>query len=196
MTGKIISFIRRKLLRLDKYRWDYQYSVGQWDGLKTKEMLCLNAARSFLAKYALSGNILEIGCGEGVFFYNASGVNYSFYEGIDLSEVAIKRIKKTEKSFFSGADMEKYVPANGPFTIIVLNEVLYYSKNPVGLLKRYNQYMAKDGVFLVGMFDTEKSTTIWLDVSKEFYELDSVKVHQDSKVWNYKILKLNQMSNE
>lgn len=178
------------MLRIDKYRWDYQYSVGQWDGLKTQEMLRLNAARNFLIEYTKGGKILEIGCGEGVFFENAIGVNYSFYEGIDLSEVAISRIKKREKSLFIGADMEKYEPANSPFAIIVFNEVLYYSKKPVDLLKRYCQYLAKDGVFLIGMYDTEKSTNIWLGASKVFSELDSLKVHQDSKVWYYKILKL------
>lgn len=150
----------------------------------------LNAARDFLSKYTLGGAILEIGCGEGVFFQNVSGVDYSFYEGIDLSEVAIGRINKTEKSLFVEADMEKYVPVNDPFAIIVFNEVLYYSKNPLALLRKYNQFLASDGVLLVGMYDTTKSSEIWLHISMEFHELDSVKIQQDSKEWNYKILKL------
>lgn len=190
MTGKLISFVRRKVFRIDKYRWDYQYATGQWNGLKSKEMQRLNVARDFLINYTLGGNILEIGCGEGVFFQNASGVDYSFYEAIDLSEVAIGSINKTGKSLFVAADMEKYVPVNDPFAVIVFNEVLYYSKNPLDLLRKYNQYLAKDGVLLVGMYDTKKSTDIWLGISKIFCELDSVKIQQDSKAWNYKILKL------
>lgn len=86
--------------------------------------------------------------------------------------------------------MEKYVPANDPFAIIVLNELLYYSKIQLALLKRYNQYLAINGIFLVGMYDTKKSMAIWLSIRKVFSELDSVKVKQDSKVWSYKILKL------
>ena len=191
MTSKLISFIRRKVFRIDKNRWDYQYSKGQWDGLRTKEMQRLNVARDLLDKYTLGGNILEIGCGEGVFFQNTLGVDYAFYEGIDLSEVAIKRIQKTEKSLFLSADMEKYVPTKKSFSMIVLNEVLYYSKNPLALLKRYTQYLAEDGVFLIGMYDTKKSTAIWLSANKVYSELDSVKVQQDSKNWNYKILKMN-----
>ena len=192
MSSKLISFIRRKVVRIDKYRWDYQYSSGLWDGLRTEEMQRLNVARGFLNKYTLGGNILEIGCGEGIFFKNTLGVDYAFYEGIDLSEVAISRIQKTEKSLFVSADMEKYMPRNNPFSIIVLNEVLYYSKNPLGLLKRYAQYLAKDGVFLIGMYDTKKSADIWISTSKVFSELDSAKVQQDSKAWYYKILKMNQ----
>jgi 2-polyprenyl-6-hydroxyphenyl methylase/3-demethylubiquinone-9 3-methyltransferase len=191
MIRKLISFIRRKVFRIGKYRWDYQYSTGRWDGLRTTEMQRLNVARVLLRKYTLGGNILEIGCGEGVFFKHALGVDYAFYEGLDLSEVAISRIPNTEKSLFLSADMEIYVPTNNPFSVIVLNEVLYYSKNPLGLLKRYTQYLAKDGVFLIGMYDTKKSTDIWISTTKVFSELDSVKVKQDSKVWYYKILKMN-----
>lgn len=100
MTATFISFIRRKVFRTDKYRWDYQYLTGQWNGLKTKEMQRLDIAKDLITKCALGGKILEIGCGEGVFFQNALKADYSFYKGIDLSEVAISRINTTEKSVF------------------------------------------------------------------------------------------------
>ena len=66
-----------------------------------------------------------------------------------------------------------------------------YSKNPLAKLKRYTQYLAQDGVSLIGMYDTKKSTAIWLSANKVYSELDSVKIQQDSKIWNYKILKMN-----
>lgn len=188
MVNEIISFVRRKIFRVNKYRWDFQYSKGRWDSLRTEEMQRIYVAKDLLKKYVLSGKILEIGCGEGIFFQNIPDEEYSFYEGIDLSEVAIKKTSKTVKSVFAIADMESYIPLNKPFTIIVLNEVLYYSKNPLRLLKRYIQYLEKDGVFLIGMYDTPKSTNIWQRVGKDFSELDSIKVQQDSKVWIYKVL--------
>lgn len=189
MISKLISFIRRKIFRIDKFRWDFQYTQGRWDLLRTEEMQRIFVAKDLLKKYSLDGNILEIGSGEGIFFQNIPAEEYSIYEGIDLSEVAINKTTKTEKSVFVCADMESYNPSNKPFTVIVLNEVLYYSKNPLNLLKRYKQYLEKDGVFLIGMYDMPKSNDIWQSLGKDFTELESVKVLQDSKVWYYKILR-------
>lgn len=190
MISKLISFIRRKIFRIDKYRWDFQYTKGRWDSLRTEEMERIYVARDLLKKYNLGrGKILEIGCGEGTFFQNIPDREYSFYEGIDLSGVALSKTNKTAKSVFVAADMEIYIPLNKPFTVIVLNEVLNYSKNPLNLLKRYTQFLEKDGVFLIGIYETQKSKYIWQMISKDYSELESIKVQQDSKEWIYKILK-------
>jgi SAM-dependent methyltransferase len=188
MISEIISVIRRKILRINKYRWDFQYSNGQWDYLRTREMQRIYKARDLLDKYALNGNILEIGCGEGVLFQNISEVSFSYFEGIDISKVAIDKTIKSEKSVFFVADMENYVPQNIPFTVILLNEVLYYSKNPLKLLNRYVKFMEKEGVFIIGMYDTPKSENIWKSIGNNFSELESIIVQQDSKVWIYKVL--------
>jgi len=189
MVNQLISFIRRKIFRMDKYRWDFQYINGRWDDLRTKEMERLFVTRDLLKKYNFGGKIFEIGCGEGVLFQHIEEVDFSFFEGIDISEIAITKTPKSSKSVFKAADMETYIPSNKPFTVIVLNEVLYYSKNPLKLLKRYIQFLEKDGVFLIGMYDTPKSKTIWQTISYDFIELESIEVKQDSKIWYYKVLK-------
>ncbi len=189
MVNQIVSFIRRKIFRMDKYRWDFQYINGRWDDLRTKEMERLFVARDLLKKYNSGGNIFEIGCGEGILFQHIAEVDFSFFEGIDISEIAITKTPKSTKSVFKAEDMETYIPINKPFTVIVLNEVLYYSKNPLKLLKRYIQFLEKDGVFLIGMYDTPKSKTIWQTISHDFIELESIEVKQDSKIWYYKVLR-------
>lgn len=190
MVSTIISFIRRKVFRIGRYRWDHQYAAGRWDRLRTEETQRLHIAKEFLDRYAAGGNILEIGCGEGIFFRSTLGVDYRFYEGIDLSELAINKIQKTGNSSFRSADMEKYLPAHYPFSVIVLNEVLYYSKNPIALLKRYTRYLAKDGIFLIGMNDIEKCEPLWISLSKAFTEIDSVKIQESSMAWYYKTFKV------
>jgi 2-polyprenyl-3-methyl-5-hydroxy-6-metoxy-1,4-benzoquinol methylase len=190
MIDKIISFIRRKIFRIDKDRWDFQYARGQWEGLKTdEEMQRIFIARDLLKKHSKRGKMLEIGCGEGIFFEHISSEQYSFYEGIDISEVAIQKTPKTEKSMFSAADMETYLPKNAPFNVIVLNEVLYYSKNPVKLLLKYASFLEKGGVLLVGMYVLPKSEKIWKDLKEHFSEEETATIQQGMKVWNYKILK-------
>ena len=98
MLKNIISFFRRKILRNNKDRWDFQYARGQWEGLKNEdELKRIFIAKELLMKFVLCGKILEIGCGEGIFFEKISAEDYNFYEGIDISEVAIQKTPKTEK---------------------------------------------------------------------------------------------------
>ncbi len=189
MSDRFISFIRRKILRISKFRWDYQYSEGRYDWVRKEEMKRLYEARELMDKYLHGGKIFDIGCGEGLFLEVIADLNYSFYEGIDISEVAIGKIKTTGKCLLKVADMEKYVPANSPFSVIVINEVLYYSKNPVELLKRQSGFLESEGVFLIGMFDTKKSTEIWSKLDQDFVVIDSVRIEQKEKTWSYRIIK-------
>jgi hypothetical protein len=48
--------------------------------------------------------------------------------------------------------------------------------------------MEKEGVFIIGMYDTPKSENIWKSIGNNFSELESIIVQQDSKVWIYKVL--------
>lgn len=108
----IISFIKRKILRIEKSRWDYQYAKGNWEGLKSKEELeRIYIARDLILKYNLKGNILEIGCGEGIFFNLIPTDAFSFFEGIDISEVAISKAPAAAQVKFTTAYGNLYAPA-------------------------------------------------------------------------------------
>jgi 2-polyprenyl-3-methyl-5-hydroxy-6-metoxy-1,4-benzoquinol methylase len=152
------------------------------------EMKRLGVAKELLRKNVQNGNILEVGCGEGVFFKNVLDISFGFYEGIDVSNVAISKITKTENSIFSVADMETYHPKNAPFSVIIFNEVLYYSKNPISLLVRYRAFVKEDGVFLIGMYSSPKSNQIWGEIDEHFAVRESTEVKQDEKTWHHKII--------
>lgn len=85
--------------------------------------------------------------------------------------------------------METYMPQQKQFNYILLNEVLYYSKDPMLLLEKYHQYLAKGGVFLIGMYLGNKSQNIWDAIDRKYHILDSISIEQGSKVWLYKIVK-------
>ncbi len=190
MANPIISFIRRKILRISKDRWDHQYNNGVWEGLKNQQELDrVLMAGKLLQQYSVKGNILEIGCGEGLFFANIPADTYGFYEGIDVSEVAVKKAPKTRTSIFADADMEEYTPKNGPFKVIVLNEVLYYSKNPLKMLARYTPYLDRDGLFMIGMYSSDKSEKLWPALAELYTEVDKLVITDDGKEWVYKMMK-------
>lgn len=188
MIGKIVQFFRLKVFRISRYRWDYQYSKGMWDGLRDKEMDRIIVAEEMLNRYAKIGNILEIGCGEGIFYNHINENIYTFYEGIDISSVAIDKTKPNSKTIFEAADMETYIPSKLKYSVIVFNEVLFYSKNPVQLVDRYIKFLDESGILLIGMYDTPKSVIIWKDILKQYTILETKNIHQDGKSWTYKVL--------
>lgn len=187
--SSVLLFIGKRSPFVNKLLWDYEYSKGEWDFLRSNEMTRLNATKELLRKNVQNGNILEIGCGEGVFYSHVLDLDFASYEGIDVSEVAINKIAKTESAAFFTADMEVYVPKNAPFSVIILNEVLFYSKKPISLLLRYRKYLKQEGVFLIGMFNYPKTSEIWSEINDHFTVLESVDVVQGVKSWNLKIIK-------
>ncbi|MDZ4758491.1 MAG: class I SAM-dependent methyltransferase [Bacteroidota bacterium] len=187
---KIRSFIKRKIFRIDKDRWDYQYAKGNWEGLKSEdELQRIYIARDLIIKYGWKGNILEIGCGEGIFFNIIPTDQYTYYEGIDISEIAINKTPEIANTKFAAADMENYQPTINSFNYIIMNEVLYYSKNPMQLLKKYHPYLSPNGVFLIGMYISEKSEGIWKSIDENYSVIESVSIKQGDKTWLYKVLK-------
>ena len=188
MISKIVQFFRLKVFRISRYRWDYQYAKGMWDGLRDKEMDRIIVAEEMLTRFSKIGNVLEIGCGEGIFYNHINENIYSFYEGIDISSVAIEKTKPNSKSIFEAADMETYIPRKLKYSVIVFNEVLFYSKNPFQLVDRYMKYLDESGILLIGMYDTPKSVIIWKDILKQFTILEAKNIHQDGKSWTYKVL--------
>jgi 2-polyprenyl-6-hydroxyphenyl methylase/3-demethylubiquinone-9 3-methyltransferase len=188
MLPKIVQFFRLKVFRINKHRWNYQYEKGMWDGLRDKEMERINVAKDMVERFVRGGKILEIGCGEGIFFQNIPEEQYSFFEGIDISSIAIEKVEQTAKSLFIVADMENYIPSQSTFAVIVFNEVIYYAKNPVLLLNRYTHYLDQKGILLIGMYQSAKSDTIWEQIEKHYNILESKEIHQDGKTWMYKVI--------
>jgi 2-polyprenyl-6-hydroxyphenyl methylase/3-demethylubiquinone-9 3-methyltransferase len=188
MINKLVQFFKIKVLRINSDRWDYQYAKGMWDGLRDQEMERILVAKDMLERYVNGGNVLEIGCGEGIFFNQIPENIYSFYEGIDISKVAIDKIEPSFKSLFKVADMETYQPNKETYSVIVFNEVLYYSNNPINLLRRYSKFLDDKGILIIGMYLSAKSLEIWQQVHESFNILESKDIQQDAKSWVYTVI--------
>ena len=188
MINKLVQFFKIKVLRINSDRWDYQYAKGMWDGLRDQEMERILVAKDMLERYVNGGNVLEIGCGEGIFFNQIPENIYSFYEGIDISKVAIDKIEPSFKSLFKVADMETYQPNKETYSVIVFNEVLYYSNNRINLLRRYSKFLDDKGIMIIGMYLSAKSLDIWQQVKESFNILEAKDIQQDAKSWVYTVI--------
>ncbi|MFN8345382.1 MAG: class I SAM-dependent methyltransferase [Spirosomataceae bacterium] len=154
-----VDLINRKVLRRDKDRWNYQYTLGRWEGLGDIHEL---GRFSVIAGYAHflkpNGKILEIGAGEGYLQQRFDKTKYSLYYSTDVSDVAIARGKKHEddKTYYFVADMNTYVP-DQRFDVIIINEAIYYGSSVDAVLERFNPFLEENGLFIISINGDERN---------------------------------------
>jgi trans-aconitate methyltransferase len=108
---------------------------------------------------------------------------YSRYVGIDVSQEAINRAatKRDEKTLFIKADVNNYIP-NELFDVIVFNESLYYFNDAIEVLKRYESYLKKEGIFIILMVVTARNKSIWRRLESLYQPIDETIITGKSKV--------------
>lgn len=103
-----------------------------------------------LLRHQVDGAVLDVGCGEGVLRSHlpASGR----YVGIEPSKLAWARAKlDCPDCNIYHATAEDFT-AEGGFSAVVFNEMLYYSKDPVALLKKYARTLSPGGMILCSIY--------------------------------------------
>ncbi|MFN8357001.1 MAG: class I SAM-dependent methyltransferase [Spirosomataceae bacterium] len=190
MTG-ILSFIKRKILRINRERWNYQYQKGNWDGLKNEmEHDRFMAIVQLTERWKPHGDLLEIGCGEALLQQKLTANSYNSLTGVDLSDVAIERAQvfANERTRYLVADMEVFKP-DRVFDAIIFTESLNYAKNPLSLLKRYQTYLKPDGVFIISMYDNKQIPQIWQSLAAAFEVIDALQTSNERGRWDCKVLR-------
>ena len=184
----LLSFIKRKILRLSKDRWNYQYEQGQWDGLQNEQER-FEVVISFLKKHFVKPTILEIGCGEAILLRKLKKEEFDTFVGIDLSDVAIQnaQVYQNERVAFEAADMEDYQPKQF-FDAIIFTESFYYSKNPAKILHRYTDYLTENGIFIISAVENKYTSTLWVSIENSFKVIDSQVIEKDRIMWNVKVV--------
>ncbi|MFC5411610.1 class I SAM-dependent methyltransferase [Larkinella bovis] len=171
--GGITSFIKRKILRIDRDRWNYQYDKGLWNGLQGIDELARFSVIVGYIKFLKPGQpvILEIGCGEGFLQQRLQTQNYGRYVGMDISDSAIKtaHAQADEKCTYQVGDMDRYQP-EGAFDLIIFNESIYYSRHPFLTLQRYATYLKANGLLVVTINNHKHSDELWASI-KDGFEL-------------------------
>jgi 2-polyprenyl-3-methyl-5-hydroxy-6-metoxy-1,4-benzoquinol methylase len=158
----LINFIRRKIIRDRKLKWDYQYQQGKWEYLNDPlEEQRFQAVLQALQTYGSAKSILEVGCGEGILQSRMQPGSYHHYLGIDLSEVAIQKAARlcNDDTRYSCADMETFTTTTS-FDVIVFTESLYYAKKPVQLLQQYAQFLAPGGHIILSVYKTADNESL------------------------------------
>ena len=140
-----------------------QYACGSWTYLgSVDEMPRYAVIAGYCSSYAAARSVLDLGCGEGTLARWLLRNDLDRYVGVDKSEVAIDNARSEfgNTGEFIASDIAEYVPSE-KFDTIIFNEVLYYFEKPSEILRYYSQFLARDGYFIISLWDSSESELAW-----------------------------------
>ena len=183
-----------KLVRTPSLRsvqtWNDEYTNGHWALLKDLSQQPHNAVLlGYITFLRPNSAILEIGCGNGALFPYLARLGYQRYLGIDISSVAIDSCQRfrDDKTSFKTADAEIYAPDFRP-DVMLLNESVYYFREPIKTLKRYDQHLAPSGILVLSLVDNPKTRTIIRCLKSAFPLIDETTVSNSNTAWHCLVL--------
>ena len=185
-----LRFLHKLLIGPERYKWEKEYAVGRWNYLhEPAEAERYEVVLDFVYHY-LQGNraILEIGCGEGILQSRMRPGVYSRFLGIDISHVAIRKAARMKDPVteYRAGDMDTYVPP-GKYAMIIFNEVLYYSTDPLQTARRYLPYLEAGGHLLFSLNETPRSLEIIQNLEKAFPLVAEKRTINKRGAWHCKL---------
>jgi trans-aconitate methyltransferase len=179
-------------------------SVTKWDAQYADDVYAqrLDAARQiphhmvilgYLTYGAERPRVLEIGCGHGRLLKLLANFDFSEYLGVDWSDHAVERARvlSVPRARLEVGDMDQW-DTREQFDVVVLDECLYYSVDPLAMFERTLGWLTSDGVVIVSMFRSFGSRYIWSRVESLAVEVVAscaVKDTLQEGVWDVKMLR-------
>jgi predicted TPR repeat methyltransferase len=134
-------------------RWENEYESGAWSRLHSShEFAHYTLVASYLQRHGRPFRLLDVGCGEGVIlkFLNRSLVES--YTGVDIAQAALDKIPlKRSQDRMICSQLETYSP-EGRWDVILFNEVLYYTADPVAQFRKFSGSLNANGFYVISMF--------------------------------------------
>lgn len=165
--------------------WDAQYARGHWDLLRDPaELARYGSLLAFCQRLTPARTWLDVGCGDGLLRDLLRSPGYDRYVGIDLSEEAIERARRSadQRDILVAANAESFEPGE-TFDAVVLNESLYYLHSPLAQAARYLAMTAPGGVMAVSMFDSRRTRAILRELAGRLPLLEQVRVAGRRGTW-------------
>jgi 2-polyprenyl-3-methyl-5-hydroxy-6-metoxy-1,4-benzoquinol methylase len=165
----------------DQARWEREYASGGWERLKSEDERLHNLIiAAYCARFGQDAAILDVGCGEGVLHDMVARTGYRRYVGVDISVTAIERMapRGDSRTRFLVANAET-LALQDQFDIVVLNEVLYYFRDPLAVLTRLGAMISAGGCMIISMADVGfraalRHQKIWQDIEAVMPMLDGI----------------------
>ena len=170
--------------------WEEQYEKGHWELMRSfDEVARYSVIAGYVHHLKPGGSVLDVGSGEGLLADHLRPFGYSRYLGADLSEAAIRQAagRSDEATTFTAADAETYAPP-GRWDAIVFNECIYYFQDPLGTVRRYEQFLAEGGVFIVSTFRSRRADIIVRRLLEVYRAIEETAVSNRKGTWTIRVI--------
>lgn len=188
---------KRKTHMRSAKEWDEQFKSGRWDYLENKlqEVGHYSVIAGYFNYFTPKGQILDVGCGQGVLNRYLRSYRYKKYLGIDISTEAVRKTEsyRDADTDFIVANVEKK-DLETLFDCIIFNECLYYFNQPIDVIRKYSKSLTDNGCIIISMFgDDEPIQKIWTQLDLHAKPVDSTRVtHRPSDLfWNIAVYEKN-----
>jgi SAM-dependent methyltransferase len=179
-AAPIPLFLVRSILARDNARENRKDS---WQRLRGRdEAARYRAVRSATEHHAHDGFVLDIGCSQGIL---QEGLRYGRYLGVDNCEqsITLARRKCDRRTQFVCADASNFV-ADQPPDAVVMNEVLYYLPDPIGVVAHHARRLAPGGVVIISIYArTWYSRRLLSALAQRFDLLESTLIRSGHLAW-------------
>lgn len=175
--------------------WDAEYAESDYtERLDTITHVAHHAViQGYLTYGAKEPAIIDLGCGHGRLLRLLTGLGFSDYLGVDWSAqgIAHARSLSIPRTRFEVADMNSW-DTTERFDAVVLNNSLYYCKDPRAVFQRTLGWLADGGLVLTAMYRGLGSRYVWsLIESAPVEQVAGCAVKDDATgaVWDVKALR-------
>ena len=173
-----------------KGAWDEGYRAGRWSFMRELDEAARYAViAAFVDRLAPTGAVLDVGCGEGLLVDALRPHGYRRYLGVDVSDAAIAQVasRADASTAFLAADAEGETPP-GPWDVVVFNESVYYFRDPLATLRRYESVLAKGGAFVVSTFRSRRADAVVRALLRRYREVEATTVSNTKGSWTVRVL--------
>lgn len=165
---------------LDEYYSNYAYS--NFKQVSPQTINSFNKLLDFFEKHKSSGNILDLGCGQGDFLVEARKRNWNVY-GSEFSRSASDLCSKRGIKMYQG-DLSKDMFKGIKFDVITSFEVIEHINNPNEFMSIINEKLHSRGIVysttpnfnsLLRFFEKAKFKMIVYPIHISFYSKNSIR---------------------
>jgi len=173
---------------MNRAKWNDSYAQRKMDYLGELAELLRYSALAGLVQYffpAGDSHILDVGCGQGLFRHHLRYYPFDYYEGIDISDVAIAEAQAAyqhdARTVFHQGDVATYPCSRATFDLVIFQEILYYFEHPKSIVDRYANALALGGIILLSLYQDwpAKAMAIEQQLAEDYALLDKTTAASD-----------------
>ena len=173
---------------MNRDKWNDSYAQRKMDYLGELPELLRYSALAGLVHYFFpdgQSHILDVGCGQGLFRHHLRYYPFDYYEGIDISDVAITEAQAAyqhdARTVFHQGNVATYPCVGATFHLVVFQEILYYFEHPKAIVDRYVEALAPGGIMLLSLYQDgpAKAMAIEQQLAEDYALLDKATATSD-----------------